>query len=179
MRAARSAFSPTHIGRYGAKGAEMVRLIDASLVQLGRVCKWATWNGRIRGMKMHVVYDLGADVPRCVEITFATVNDVGCQWRSRSATYVFDYCHFGWWKKKAFIITRRNCVRKPRARLSASQTTRGSARQQRDSGLAIPLRRIRLRRAGRLRSLTGGPLYRDNECFMIPKGPTPSGMLQQ
>ena len=32
------------------EGAEMVRLIDSSPVPLGKMCKWAEWNGRIRGM---------------------------------------------------------------------------------------------------------------------------------
>jgi IS4 transposase len=36
------------------EGGTMVRLIDASPIPLGKVCKWAKWNGRIRGMKMHV-----------------------------------------------------------------------------------------------------------------------------
>jgi putative transposase len=86
------------------EGAEMVRLIDSSPVPLGKTCGWAEWNGRIRGMKMHVVYDPNADCPRCVEITPATVNDVesgrGVDIEP-GAAYVFDkgYCHFGWWKK--------------------------------------------------------------------------------
>src|ERR1700752_8149 len=29
------------------EGTEMVRLIDASPIPLSKVCKWATWNGRI------------------------------------------------------------------------------------------------------------------------------------
>jgi putative transposase len=58
------------------EGAAMVELIDSSPVPLGKVCEWATWNGRIRGMKLHVVYDPRADVPRCIEITPANVNDV-------------------------------------------------------------------------------------------------------
>jgi putative transposase len=46
------------------------------------VCEWATWNGRIRGMKLHVVYDPRADVPRCIEITPA------CLYVCRSALHV-------------------------------------------------------------------------------------------
>src|SRR5712671_4491540 len=85
-----------------AEGAEMVRLIDSSPVPLGKMCEWAKWNGRIRGMKMHVVYHPGKDVPRCVEITPATVNDVEIGRQTEldaGATYVFDkgYYHFGWW----------------------------------------------------------------------------------
>ena len=37
--------------------SEMVRLIDSSPIPLGKICNWAAWNGRIRGMKLHVVYD--------------------------------------------------------------------------------------------------------------------------
>src|ERR1700733_5472509 len=97
------------------EGTEMVRLIDSSPIPLGKMCEWAEWNGRIRGMKMHVVYHPGNDVPRCVEITPATVNDVeiGRQTELEAgATYVFDkgYYHFGWGKKinaaNAFFVTR-------------------------------------------------------------------------
>jgi len=97
------------------EGAEMIRLIDASPVPLGKVCGWAEWNGRIRGMKMHVVYDPHADWPRCVEVTPATINDVEVGRRTpieAGATYVFDkgYCHYGWWKQidaaQAHFITR-------------------------------------------------------------------------
>ncbi len=83
------------------EGAEMVRLIDASPIPLGAVCKWAKWNGRIRGMKMHVVYDPQTDVPHCVEVTPANVNDVevGRQVEIEAGmTYVYDkgYCRFDW-----------------------------------------------------------------------------------
>ena len=97
------------------EGAEMVRLIDASPIPLGKMCKWAKWNGRIRGMKMHVVYHPEQDCPRDVEVTPANVNDVeiGRQVAIEAgATYVFDkgYYHFGWWKKindtGAFFVTR-------------------------------------------------------------------------
>jgi putative transposase len=97
------------------EGAEMVSLIDASPIPLGKTCDWAKWNGRIRGMKMHVVYDPDADCPRCVEITAATVNDVEIGREvaiEAGTTYVFDkgYYHFGWWKKindaSAFFVTR-------------------------------------------------------------------------
>jgi putative transposase len=149
------------------EGAEMVRLIDASPVPLGKLCKWAEWNGRIRGMKLHVVHQPQRDCPRCVEITPATVNDVeiGRQVELEAgATYVFDkgYYHFGWWKKinaaNAFFVTRA----KVNTRLRASKcryvrkkigdgftiiddaevvlTSKG------DSRLPIPLRRIRVRR---------------------------------
>ena len=149
------------------EGAEMVRLIDASPIPLGKVCKWATWNGRIRGMKLHVVYDPLGDVPTCVEVTPANVNDVeiGRQIPIQAGTtYVFDkgYCRFDWWQKindsKAFFVTRL----KTRIRLRAikHRTIRKSKADgfkviaddevklisKGDSRLPIPLRRIKVRR---------------------------------
>jgi putative transposase len=149
------------------EGAEMVSLIDSSPIPLGKLCKWPTWNGRIRGMKLHVVYDPRADVPRGVEITPANVNDVEVGCRTPvvcSTTYVFDkgYCHFGWWRKindgGAFFVTRAKKNMRLRAttwRLRAPvagdgftvlddsevvYVSKGNAR------LPIPLRRIRVRR---------------------------------
>src|ERR1700726_2376792 len=149
------------------EGAEMVRLIDSSPIPLGKMCKWAKWNGRIRGMKMHVVYHPNEDCPRCVEVTAANVNDVeiGRQVAIEAgATYVFDkgYYHFGWWKKindsGAFFVTRtkvntsfratkRRYVRKiigDGFRIiddaEVALTSKG------DSRLPIPLRRIRVKR---------------------------------
>jgi putative transposase len=153
--------------RTRSEGAEMVRLIDASPIPLGKVCKWAKWNGRIRGMKLHVVYDPLADVPSCVEITPANVNDIeiGRQVPIQAGTtYVFDkgYCRFDWWQKindcGAFFVTRR----KTRIRLRAIKHRTISKRKgdgfkiladdevvltsKGDSRLPIPLRRIKIRR---------------------------------
>jgi putative transposase len=149
------------------EGAEMVRLIDASPIPLGKMCKWAEWNGRIRGMKMHVVYHPQDDCPRCVEITPATVNDVeiGRQVQLEAgATYVFDkgYCHFGWWKKinaaNAFFVTRAKVNMRLRAtKYRYVRKTIGDGfriiddaevvlASKGDSRLPIPLRRIRVKR---------------------------------
>ena len=150
------------------EGAAMVKLIDSSPIPLGKLCQWAKWNGRIRGMKLHVVYDPQADVPRAVEVTPANVNDVEVGRRSviePATTYVFDkgYCHFGWWKKinddRAFFVTRA----KVNMRLRAIGSHAGAAiagdgctiiddaevvlASQGNARLPIPLRRIRVRRA--------------------------------
>ncbi|MCA1402892.1 IS4 family transposase [Bradyrhizobium sp. BRP56] len=150
-----------------SEGTEMVRLIDASPIPLGKVCSWARWNGRIRGMKLHVVYDPKSDVPNCVEVTPATVNDIeiGRQVPIQAdTTYVFDkgYCRFDWWQKisdsKAFFITRA----KERIRFRAFKHRLLRKREgdgfkiladdevklisKGDSRLPIPLRRIKLRR---------------------------------
>jgi IS4 transposase len=151
-----------------SEGQEMVRLIDASPIPLGKVCNWAMWNGRIRGMKLHVVYDPKGDVPKCVEVTAANVNDVeiGRQVPIQAGTtYVFDkgYCRFDWWQKindsKAFFVTRL----KTRIRLRATKHRTIRKRKgdgfeiltddevkltsKGDSRLPIPLRRIKVRRA--------------------------------
>jgi putative transposase len=149
------------------EGAEMVRLIDSSPVPLGKMCEWAKWNGRIRGMKMHVVYHPGNDVPRCVEITPATVNDVEIGRQTvleAGMTYVFDkgYYHFGWWKKindaKAFFVTRVKVSTRLRATKSRYvRKTIGDGfkiisdadvvlASKGDSSLPFPLRRIKVRR---------------------------------
>src|ERR1700748_2452556 len=39
------------------KGGEMLRLIDATPIPLGRLIVWAKGNGHLRGLKLHVVYD--------------------------------------------------------------------------------------------------------------------------
>jgi putative transposase len=150
-----------------AEGAEMVRLIDSSPLPLGKVCKWAEWNGRIRGMKLHVVYHPGADLPRCIEITPSTVNDVEIGREialEAGATYVFDkgYYHFGWWKKinvtGAFFVTRvktNTRLRRTKARslrkiigdgfrILADDEVRLTSKG--DSRLPIPLRRIKVKR---------------------------------
>ncbi|QEX15218.1 transposase [Hypericibacter terrae] len=149
------------------EGNEMLRLIDASPIPLGKVCAWADWNGRIRGMKMHVVYDPKADRPCSVEVTPATINDIEVGRRvpiEAGATYVFDkgYCRYSWWCQidaaEAVFVTRA----KSNMRLRA--TKRRKLRKivgdgfriiddaevrlvsKGDSKLAIRLRRIRVRR---------------------------------
>lgn len=149
------------------EGAEMVRLIDSSPIPLAKVCNWAAWNGRIRGLKLHVVYDPRADVPSAIEVTPANVNDVeiGRQVPIKAGTtYVFDkgYCRFDWWQKindsKAFFVTRM----KTNIRLRAIKHRTNRKRigdgfkiiaddevklvSKGDSRLPIPLRRIKIRR---------------------------------
>jgi len=150
-----------------SEGMEMVRLIDASPIPLDKVCSWAAWNGRIRGMKLHVVYDPKAGIPECVEVTAANVNDIEIGRQvpiEAGTTYVFDkgYCRFDWWQKindsKAFFVTRT----KERIRLRAFKhrsirTCKADGftiiaddevklASKGDSRLPIPLRRIKIRR---------------------------------
>src|SRR5271156_4583593 len=57
-------------------GKQVLRLIDATPIPLTSLHEWASWNGRTRGLKAHVVYDPNVDRPVHLEITSSTVNDV-------------------------------------------------------------------------------------------------------
>lgn len=85
------------------EGKAMLRLIDSIPIPLGKLCDWAKSNGRIRGMKMHAVYDPKADCPRILDIADANINDAKIGRTvtiEAGAAYVFDkgYCHYGWWR---------------------------------------------------------------------------------
>jgi len=149
------------------EGTQMVQLIDSTPIPLGKLCEWAKSNGRIRGMKMHVIYDPDSDCPRILDITDANVNDaqVGRTVTiKRGATYVFDkgYCHYGWWtaiaNAEAFFITRpKSNMGINVLRTRSLATTEGdgftvlddtevSLASKGDSKLPIPLRHISVKR---------------------------------
>jgi putative transposase len=149
------------------EGQEMLRLIDSSPVPLGRLIKWAKWNGRIRGLKLHVVYDPVCDNPVDIVITHANVNDVAIGEQvciETGHTYVFDkaYCKYQWWTgihdAGAMFVTRQKASARFRAvrwlplkkRNGDGFTVIDDAEvrlvSKGDSKLAIPMRRIRVRR---------------------------------
>ena len=149
------------------EGGEMLRLIDATPIPLGRLIDWAKGNGHLRGLKLHVVYDPRADNATDIEITDANVNDIevgrtvplvaGC-------TYVFDkaYCRYDWWvaihKACARFVTRAKTnaryrkvagrpVRKCKGDgLTILEDAEVKLVSKGDSKLAIPMRRVRLKR---------------------------------
>jgi putative transposase len=148
-------------------GQTFLRLIDSTPIPLGKLCAWAKSNGRIRGMKVHVVYDPHCDLPRILDITDANVNDaqVGRLIEIiRGATHVFDkaYVQYKWWTKiheaGAFFVARpkqnmglRVLKTRPLAqaqgdgfRVLADEEVALSSKG--DSKLPIPLRRIRVQR---------------------------------
>jgi putative transposase len=149
------------------EGSEMLRLLDATPIPLDEIVSWAEWNGRTRGLKLHVVYDPAADHPRRIEITPATVNDVQVGKTvpiEPGATYVFDkgYCDYAWWTQMheagSFFITRRktNATYKV-VRRRPLRKTRGDGftilddaevrlATQGHAKLAISMRRVRLKR---------------------------------
>jgi putative transposase len=148
-------------------GAAMVKLIDATPIPLGKLCDWAKSNGRIRGLKMHVVFDPGADYPSILDITDANVNDAQIGRTitiEPGASYVFDkgYCHYGWWTaiagKGAVFVTRPKTTmrldlvgERPIALAQGDGFTVLADSEVRlaskgDSQLPIRLRRLRVRR---------------------------------
>jgi IS4 transposase len=152
------------------EGSEILRLIDASPIPLGKSVPWAKENGRIRGLKLHVVYDPTTDTPTYVDVTDANVNDIEIGRKMpivAGHTYVFDkgYCRYTWWtdidRAGAKFVTRQKVNARFRARrwrdlgptvgegftiiddAEVELTSKG------DSKLPIPMRRIRLRRDDR------------------------------
>ena len=148
-------------------GAAMVKLIDSTPIPLGKLCDWAKSNGRIRGLKLHVVFDPKADCPSVLDITDANVNDAQIGRTiaiEPGASYVFDkgYCHYGWWtaiaEEGAVFVTRpKTSMRldlvgeRPIARADGDGFTVLEDHEVRlaskgDSQLPMRLRRLRVRR---------------------------------
>jgi putative transposase len=150
------------------EGREMVRLIDSTPIPLHKLVDWAKSNGRISGLKLHVVYDPIGDNPSDIAVTEANVNDIEFGRHMTAVarcTYVFDkaYCRYDWWadidRAGAFFVTRRkvnSLFRRRRWRPVADRVGDGftilsdaeiELQGSRASKLARPLRQIRLRRA--------------------------------
>ena len=154
-------------GQLKREGKHLVRLIDATPIPLGKLVAWAQWNGRIRGLKLHVVYDPKADLPERLAITPATVNDISFGRQvplEAGQTYVFDkaYCHYRWWTEidragACFVTRRKTSARLRTLRLRPLAHRQGDGftvlkdaevklASQGDSRLDMALRLIRVRR---------------------------------
>ena len=148
-------------------GKAMLRLINSTPIPLGKLCDWAKSNGRIRGMKMHVVYDPKTDYPRILDITDADVNDAQIGRTitiEAGATYVFDkgYCHYSWWA--AIAAAGSSFVTRPKTNMGLKlvcerpvvapqgdgfailEDSEVSFASRGDSKLPIRLRRLRVKR---------------------------------
>jgi putative transposase len=148
-------------------GQVFLRLIDSTPIPLGKLCAWAKSNGRIRGMKVHVVYDPHHDLPRIIDITDANVNDAQIGRAVAiipGATNVFDkaYVQYKWWTEihegGAFFVARpkKNMglrvlktrpLEQPQGdgfRVLADEEVALSSKG--DSKLPIPMRRIHVER---------------------------------
>ena len=148
-------------------GAEMLRLLDATPIPLDDLVTWAAWNGRTRGLKLHVAYDPVNDLPRRIEVTPSTVNDVQIGKAvpiERGATYVYDkaYCDYAWWTRlheggARFVTRQKTHARYRVIRSRPLRKTKGDGftvlddaevrlATQGNAKLRIPMRRVRLKR---------------------------------
>ena len=151
------------------EGGALVRLIDATPIPLDELVTCAGWNGRTRGLKLHVVYDPAADHPRRLAITPANVNDVTVGQQvpiEAGAIYVFDkaYCNYAWWTRlndagACFLTRKKRNARLRATRWRPLRRTKGDGFTVIDDAevklatqgrkrLSIPLRRIRVKRDG-------------------------------
>lgn len=121
-------------------GTALLRLIDSTPISLGKLCHWAKSNGRIKGLKMHVVYDPDADSPRILAITAANVNDAQIGRTvaiEAGATYVFDkgYCHYGWWRAIAAAGSR--FVTRPKTNMGLEVISRRPLAEANGDGFTV------------------------------------------
>ena len=96
---------------------ELLYLIDSTTIALcGRGSEWAEDSAtRTQGLKVHLQFESGSQIPVHFMITAANVNDETEGKKiaiEAGATYVFDkgYCNYGWWdsiaEAKARFVTR-------------------------------------------------------------------------
>lgn len=85
---------------------EILYLLDSTSIPLrGRGSEWTRHSAtRTPGLKVHVLYSSGQQLPVRHTITAANVNDVDEGRKlpiEAGATYVFDkgYCDYGWWSR--------------------------------------------------------------------------------
>lgn len=85
------------------KVADAVHLIDATGLRLSAAsADWAHFSAGVCGVKLHVVYDAGAERPIYAAVTPANINDITVAKAmpiEAGATYVFDlgYYDYSWW----------------------------------------------------------------------------------
>ena len=99
------------------QAGDLPYLLDSTPIALkGRgFDQWTSHNGRITGLKLHILMNHADQCPVAHSITDARVNDVDERHivqPEKGATYVFDkgYCDYNWWAKLdeagAYFVTR-------------------------------------------------------------------------
>ena len=156
-------------GKLRREGAEMVRLIDSTPIPLKQITDWSTWNGRIKGMKLHVAFDPSTQTPTHIDMTPATVNDISFASEleiERGVTYTFDkaYCSYALWTRidaagAKFVTRQKKNARVRMVRRRAVDEARGDGFQilgdaevklgsKGNAKLDVAMRRIRVKRDG-------------------------------
>lgn len=129
-----AALLPAASGALRRAGEGLIRLLDATPIMLPDArLAWAERSARIRGLKLHLVYDPLAARPVWFDVSSAKVDDVVAGRAApleAGATYVFDkgYTDYRWWAEiiaaKAFFVTRRKrnaCCREISERPAAGE----------------------------------------------------------
>jgi len=99
-----------------AEGRALIQLLDASPIPLRDArFDWAEADSRVRGLKLHMLYDPDEDQPVHFDVTSPKVSDIA-NGRTlalrKDVTYVYDkgYTDFSWWQDihqaGAFFVTR-------------------------------------------------------------------------
>ena len=96
--------------------AETTYLLDATAIPLpAHAARWARFSATTCGVKLHVIYDAGAERPIYAAVTASNVNDITAAHEmpiEAGATYVFDlgYYDYAWWARldeaQCRIVTR-------------------------------------------------------------------------
>ena len=112
-----AALLPVAAGALRRDGAALVRLLDATPIPLRDArFAWAEASARIRGLKLHLLYDPRQGRPVWFEVSSAKRDDVVAGRTvplEAGATYVFDkgYTDYRWWSEiqaaGAFFVTRK------------------------------------------------------------------------
>jgi putative transposase len=173
-----AALLPVAAGALRREGEALIRLLDSSPIPLKDArFGWAEASARIRGLKLHLLYDPRHGRPVWFEVTSAKLDDVVAG-RSvpleAGATYVFDkgYTDYRWWSEivaaGAFFVTRKK--RNASCREITEQAARGDGiladrrlkighRQPRGGAPKNPLWDVRLREIVVARPDKEEPLY--------------------
>ena len=130
-----AALVPVAAGALRREGEALIRLLDATPIPLRDArSSWAEKSARIRGLKLHLLYDPRQLRPVWFELTGAKVDDVVAGRATpleEGATLVFDkgYTDYRWWSEiiaaKALFVTRRkkNACRRDIVERSARRAT--------------------------------------------------------
>ena len=125
-----AALVPVAAGARRGESEALIRLLDSTPIPLkGERFAWAEASARIRGLKLHLVYDPRQGRPVWFAVSSAKLDDVVAARAvplEAGATYVFDrgYTDYRWWaqiiRARAFFVTRRKknaCRRSPAERI--------------------------------------------------------------
>jgi putative transposase len=164
-------------GVLSGESQALIRLLDSTPIMLkGDGFAWAERSARIRGLKLHLLYDPRQNRPVWFQVSSAKLDDVVAGRAApleKGATYVFDkgYTDYRWWaqiiRAGGFFVTRRKKNGHARrlgerptegVRILADRTVQIGHRRPHGSAAPNPLYRTTLREVVVERDGGGEPL---------------------